>query len=148
MIDVFKYLKKDTVNKKLLDYGMFSEKLTEVFESNSFGKWIKKTGLKMYKDRSFSTVSYRLTRNNNAPRIIDIPHPIAYYRLCEEIRLNWKEITNKIGEIDDYADTSMVVPKPNNLNKRLISMKSYDKRDDDKFLILDKSFEKKYLASD
>lgn len=146
MIDIFKNLKKEPVNRKLLEYGMFSEKLTEIFESKNFGKWIKKTGLKMYKDRSFSTVSFRLTRNNNAPRIIDIPHPIAYYRLCEEIRLNWKEITNKIGEIDDYADTSMIIPKPNNLNKRLMSMKSYDKRDDDKFLILDKSFGKKFLA--
>lgn len=106
---------------------------------------MKKTGLKMYKDRSFSCVSYRLTRNNNAPRIIKIPHPIAYFRLCEEIRINWKEIIKKIGEIDDYAETSMVIPKPNNLNNRLVSMKSYDKRDDEKFLILDKSFNKKYL---
>lgn len=146
MMDIFKYLKKETVNRKLLEYGMFSEKLTEIFESKNFGKWAKAAGIKIYKDRSFSTVSYRLTRNNNAPRIIDIPHPIAYHRLCEEIKINWKEITTKIGEIDDYADTSMVIPKPNNLNKRLISMKSYDKRDDDKFLILDKSFGKKYLA--
>ena len=63
-----------------------------------------------------------------------------------EIRKNWKGIIGKIGEIDDYADTSMVIPKPNNLNKRLVSMASYNKREDEKFLILDKSFGKKYLV--
>jgi hypothetical protein len=146
MIDILKLLKKEAVNSKLLEYGLFSEKLTPIFQSKLYGIWMKKTGLKMYKDRSFSCVSYRLTRNNNAPRIIEIPHPIAYFRLCEEIRINWKEIIKKIGEIDDYPETSMVIPKPNNLNHRLVSMKSYDKRDDEKFLILDKSFSKKYLV--
>ena len=146
MIDIFKYLTKEKVNKKLLEYGLFAEKIAPIFQSQLFGQWIRKSKLKMYSDNSFSCVSYRLTRNNNAPRIIEIPHPIAYYRLCEEIRKHWKEIITKIGEIDDYADTSMVIPKPNNLNKRLVSMKSYNKRDDDKFLILDKSFQKKYLV--
>lgn len=144
--DILKYLKKEQVNRKLLEYGLFSEKLTTIFQSKNFGKWVKKAKPKLYSDRSFSTVSYRLTRNNNAPRIIDIPHPLSYFRLCEHIRLNWKEIISKIGEIDDYAETSMVIPKPNNLNHRLVSMKSYDKKDDEKFLILDKSFGKKYLV--
>lgn len=146
MVQIFNYLKKETVNKKLLDYGLFSEKLITIFQSESFGKWIRKATPKMYSDRSFSSVSYRLTRNNNAPRIIDIPHPIAYYRLCEHIRQNWKEIIKKIGEIDNYANTSMVIPRTNNLNKRLVSMKSYDRKDDEKFLILDKSFGKKFLV--
>ena len=144
--EILKYLKKEQVNRKLLEYGFFSEKLTPIFQSQDFGKWIKKAKPQMYSERSFSSVSYRLTRNNNAPRIIDIPHPISYYRLCEHIRQNWKEIISKIGEIDDYAETSMVVPKPNNLNHRLVSMKSYDKKDEEKFLILDKSFGKKYLV--
>jgi len=123
--DILKYLKKEQVNRKLLEYGLFSEKLTTIFQSKDFGKWVKKAKPKLYSDRSFSTVSYRLTRNNNAPRIIEISHPLSYYRLCEHIRLNWKEIISKIGEIDDYAETSMVIPKPNNLNHRLVSMKSY-----------------------
>lgn len=146
MIDIFKLLKRDSVNSKLLEYGLFAEKLSPIFQSMLFGQWIETEGLKVYKERSFSCVSYRLTRNNNAPRIIEIPHPIAYFRLCEEIKTNWREIIKKIGEIDDYVGTSMVIPKPNNLNHRLISMKSYDKRDDEKFLILDKSFGKKYLV--
>lgn len=147
MVDIFKLLKKENVNRKLLEYGLFAEKLTPIFQSEEFGKWIKKTGIKSHKLNSFSSVKYRLTRNNNAPRILDIPHPIAYYRLCEEIRINWKEIIAKIGEIGDYVDRSMVIPKPNNLNNRLVSMMSYNKRDAEKFLILDKSFGKKYLVN-
>lgn len=146
MKDFFKELKKGNVNQKLLDYGLFSEKLTPIFTSEPFGAWVRKNGISFYKENSFSSVKYRLTRNNNAPRIIEIPHPIAYYRLCESIKTNWKYIIAKIGEIEDYAERSMVVPKPNNLNKRLVSMMSYDKRDDEKFLILDKSTNKKYFV--
>jgi len=146
MIGIFKSLRKDLVNKKLLQYGLFSEKLTPVFQSEQFGQWVRKTGINSYKERSFSCVKFRLTRNNNAPRILEIPHPIAYYRLCEEIKTNWIKIINKIGEVDDYAERSMVIPKPNNLNSRLVSMLAYNKRDDEKFLILDKSLGKKFLV--
>jgi len=146
MKDFFKEIKKGMVYQKLLDYGLFSEKLTPIFTSRQFGQWVRKKGINTYKSRSFSTIRYRLTRNNNAPRIIEIPHPIAYFRLCEEIKDNWSELIQKFGEIDDYAERSMVIPKPSNLNKRLVSMMSYDKRDDEKFLILDKSAGKKYLV--
>ena len=145
-MDIFKELKKGLVYKKLLDYGMFSEKLTDIFTSEEFGKWVRKKPINTYKNREFSTVTFHLTRNNNAPRIIEIPHPIGYYRLCNEIKKNWSEIIKRIGEIDDYVDRSMVIPKPNNLNKRLVSMLSYNKNKDEKFLHLDKSFQAKYFV--
>ncbi len=145
-MDIIKLLKKGIVFRKLLDYGMFSEKLSEIFTSESYGKWIRKTGLKSHKTKDFSTVTFHLTRNNNTPRIIEIPHPISYYRLCNEIKKNWSEIIKRIGEIDDYTDRSMVIPRPNNLNKRLVSMLSYNKNGDEKFLILDKSFQAKYYV--
>ena len=145
-MDSIKLLKKDVVFKKLLEYGMFSEKLTKIFSSESFGKWIRAEGLTKYKNRSFSVVSFHLTRNNNAPRILEIPHPIAYYRLCNEIKKNWKHIIRTIGEVDDYSDRSMVTPKPNNLNHRLVSMLSYNMRHNDKLLILDKAFKSKYFV--
>lgn len=105
-MSIIKKLKKNLVFKKLLYYGMFSEKITEMFSSKTFGKWIHSNGLTKYKKRSFSTVTFHLTRNNNAPRIIEIPHPIAYYRLCNEIKINWVHIVKTIGEIEDYSDRS------------------------------------------
>lgn len=109
MIDILKLLKKEEVNRKLLEYGLFAEKLSPIFQSQLFGVWVKKNEIKTFQNNSFSCVKYRMTRNNNAPRIIEIPHPIAYFRLCNEIRKNWIKIISKIGEIDDYADTSMVI---------------------------------------
>jgi Reverse transcriptase (RNA-dependent DNA polymerase) len=145
MNDLLSELKKETVNQKLLEYGLFAEKLTAIFTSKDYGVWIRKSKTKFYQNKSFSTVKYRLTRNDNVPRIIDIPHPIAYHRLCSSLTTHWKKISTRIGEIADYAERSMVTPKPNNLNHRLVSMMAYDKRDDEKFLILDKSANNKYL---
>ena len=125
---------------------MFPEKLSPIFSSKDFGKWVRANPINKYKNTAFSTVTFHLTRNNNAPRLLEIPHPIAYFRLCNEIQKNWDEIIDKIGEVDDYVDRSMVIPKPNNLNKRLVSMLSYNKNKDEKFLILDKSFNAKYFV--
>lgn len=137
---------EDEVYEKLLDYGLFPERIANVFTSENFGKWVRKDGIKLYKNKEFSNVTFHLTRNNNAPRVLNIPHPIAYYRLCSEIKNNWNFISKKIGEVDDYYDRSMIIPKPNNLNKRLVSMLSYDRNRDERFLILDKSFKAKYLV--
>jgi hypothetical protein len=144
MLDLLNLLKRDLVYCKLLDFGLFSEKLEAIFTSEDFGKWARKKNVKLYQGWDFSLAEYRLTRNNNAPRILHTPHPIAYARLCAHIKSNWKEIVMKLGEVNDYDTRSMVVPKPNNLNNRLISMLSYNKRDDEILLKLDKQFGKRY----
>lgn len=139
-------LTKEQVFEKLLDYGLFPEKIDKIFTSHTFGAWVRENDIKKYQKNEFSNIVFHLTRNNNAPRILNIPHPIAYHRLAKAIRNNWMEISNKIGEVDDYFDRSMIIPKPNNLSKRLVSMLSYDQTNDQKFLTLEKSFEAKYLV--
>ncbi|MCW9705611.1 RNA-directed DNA polymerase [Fodinibius salsisoli] len=145
-INIEDILGTNFVYKRLLKYGLFSETIDDIFQSKSFGEWAIENGVNRYKKRSFSLVQYRLTRNNNAPRILSIPHPIAYYLLCDSIRINWDRIVNKIGEVEDYEDRSMIIPKPNNLNNRLFSMLSYNLRDDEKFLHLDKQSDAKYFV--
>ncbi len=144
-MSVFK-LNEDQVYHKLLDFGFFPENISKIFSSEKFGRWVRLNGINQYKGRAFSNVTFRITRNNNAPRILHIPHPIAYYRLCTEIKKNWQEISKSIGEVDDYSERSMIIPKPNNLNHRLVSMLSYDRNKDEKFLVLDKSYEAKYFV--
>lgn len=139
-------LTKEEVFEKLLDYGLFPEKIDKIFTSRLFGSWVRQSDINKYQENEFSNIVFHLTRNNNAPRILNIPHPISYHRLVKSIRDNWEEISNKIGEVDDYYDRSMIIPKPNNLNNRLVSMLSYDRTKDQKFLTLDKSFEAKYLV--
>ncbi len=139
-------LNENEVYEKLLDYGMFPEKLASIFTSEKFGKWARKHGITLYQKKAFSNVTFHLTRNNNAPRILNIPHPIPYFRLCKQIKENWDKIAQRIGEVDDYTNRSMIIPKPNNLSKRLVSMLSYDRNKDEKFLILEKSFKAKYFV--
>ena len=141
-----KKLTASLVHKKLLDFGLFPEKIENVFSSEKFGRWVRKTGYSKYKDRHFSHISFKLTRSNNAPRILNIPHPIAYIRLCNEIKTNWKNFFDKIGEVADYQKRSMIIPKPNNLNERLVSMLSYNKNKKEKFITLEKQTSKKYYV--
>ncbi len=139
-------LTEEQVYQKLLDYGMFPEKIERIFTSKTFGQWYRSNGISNYQNQNFSNISFHLTRNNNAPRVLNIPHPISYGRLAKSIYDNWDKISSKIGEVDDYRKRSMVIPEPNNLNHRLVSMLSYDRNKDQKFLTLDKSFEAKYLV--
>jgi hypothetical protein len=140
-------LKKKKVFEKLLCYGLFQEKLAKIFSSEKYGKWILKNELEIKKIKPFSNITFHLTRYNNAPRLINIPHPISYYFLCKEITNNWDKISKHIGQVDDYTNRSMIIPKPNNLNNRLVSMLSYDRNKDEKFLMLDKSFQAKYFVN-
>ncbi len=139
-------LTEKEVYEKLLDFGMFPEKITSVFSSEKFGIWVRKKGISVHTKKSFSNVTFHLTRNNNAPRILNIPHPIPYFFLCKEIKSSWTKISTSIGEVDDYTNRSMIIPKPNNLSKRLVSMLSYDRNKDEKFLVLEKSFKAKYFV--
>lgn len=140
------FISETEVFEKLLDHGLFPEKTIGIFTSQNFGSWARREGINLYKNNEFSNTTFYLTRNDNAPRVINIPHPISYFRLCNEIRKNWTTIYDKIGEVDDYSKRSLIIPKPNNLNNRLISMLTYDRSQDEKFLILDKSFKAKYLV--
>ncbi|MFA5859074.1 MAG: RNA-directed DNA polymerase [Elusimicrobiota bacterium] len=137
---------KNIVYTKLLCFGLFPEKLDGIFVSEKFGKWIKnnKSINIPFNDR-FSLLSYKLTRNNNSPRQMGIPHPLGYFRLVREILNNWVKI-EKLFQPVFYKEKSMVCPKTGNRNLRLVSLKSYDKDPGEEQLQLDKQFGNKYLV--
>lgn len=137
----------DFVFKKLLCFGLFPEKLEGIFTSEKFGEWIIKNEghLNIFPQERFSMLEYKLTRNNNAPRQLSIPHPIGYFKLCKEIKNYWGRI-NKNFQSKYYIEKSMVCPKTNNKNQRLVSMANYDKKPHEDQLKLDKQFGKKYLV--
>lgn len=140
-------MKKSIVYKKLLCYGLFPESLDGIFGSEDFGKWILDGNKPNIPQKElFSMLSYKLTRNNNAPRQMGIPHPMGYYHLCNEIRESWGKIIELFESVPKYRKTSMIVPKLNNKNKRLVSMASYDQNPDKEELQLDKQFGNKYFV--
>ncbi len=80
------------VREKLLLHGMFSEKIENIFSSYLFGQWILQDRFSMHPEQAFSAINFKLTRNNNVPRALHIPHPIAYARLSNDLADNWDKI--------------------------------------------------------
>ncbi len=139
---------KDIVFKKLLCYGLFPERLEGIFSSENFGNWVikNKQSINIENKKRFSLLSYKLTRNNNSPRFLSIPHPLGFIQLCKEIDRNWDKINKKFEDVSKYKKTSMIIPNLSNKNKRLVSMESYDQPAEKEQLQLDKQFGKKYFV--
>jgi len=112
-----------------------------------------------YKHISFSSIIFKLTRNNNAPRLLNILHPIGYIHLCKEIIDDWDLIRGIIDDVPDYENISLIVPKSDNKSGRLTSMDSYDseidrlislkacnKNEEERKIAIDKQLGKKYYV--
>lgn len=140
-------LERDIVYEKLLCFGLFPEKLSEIFTSEEFGKWVlnNEENVTISKNNAYLLMSYKLTRNNNAQRQMGIPYPFGYLRLCRDIRNNWLKISKDFKK-NYYSEKSMVCVKFDNKNKRLVSMAAYDKNPDVEQFRLEKQFGKKYLV--
>lgn len=118
-----------------------------IFTSLNFGNWVDKQNINIPLNDRFPILSYKITRNDNSPRHMGIPHPLGYYRLCKQIRDNWQQIESTINSLVKYKEISMIRPKDDNKNKRLISMDSYDQCKDKEKLELEKQFGKKYYVN-
>lgn len=140
----FKNLDNKIVLNKLLKYGLFPQSLEGVLTSEEFGVFIIKNN--QFKEKDFDICPYKLTRNDNAPRYLAIPHPLAHYKLCKTISDNWQKIDTRIGVVKDYNDRSMVIPKADNKNNRLISLQSYDANENGQQIYFKKQIGSKYFV--
>ena len=73
------------------------------------------------RDRSCDSIVFRLNRHANSTRLLKIPHPKAYVRLCRAIVDQWDEIMTLIEENEE----SQIVPKISRDNE-LVSMGPYE----------------------
>ncbi len=139
---------KNIVFKKLICYGLFPEKLSGVFSSKNFGEYIlsQKINLTNFGKNRYSSISYKLTRNNNSPRHMGVPHPLGFSSLCEKIMENWEDIEKIFCKSNNYEEISMIRARLDNKNKRLFSMASYDKDPQEEQIQFDKQFGKKYFV--
>ena len=148
-VKAYKNLDEGIVFEKLICFGLFPEKIKDILTSEQYGQWVINAKAKKYlykKRQNFSPVIFNLTRNNNIPRVLAIPHPIAYTELCYCIKDNWNDINSIIGETPNYLNTSIIVPKLNNENGRLVSLGSYGKNKQEGFIKLQKQSGKKYVV--
>ncbi|MDD3190279.1 MAG: RNA-directed DNA polymerase [Candidatus Pacebacteria bacterium] len=149
IVKAYKDLDDIVVFEKLICFGLFPEKIKDILTSEQYGQWVINNKIKKYlykKKQSFSPVAFKLTRNNNIPRVLSIPHPVAYTELCFCIKDNWNNINKTIGKVSNYPDTSIIVPKLNNKNGRLVSFGSYGKNKQENFIKLQKQSGKKYVV--
>ncbi|MDP3882537.1 MAG: RNA-directed DNA polymerase [Candidatus Staskawiczbacteria bacterium] len=145
---MYKGLNQDNVFEKLLCFGFFPKFLSKIFTSENFGKLVIRDSYNEIfepQNHDFLVLPYKATRNNNAPRYLSIPHPIAYLDLCKNISTNWIQITEAIGKDNpSYLSASMIIPKVDNYARRLISWESYEKSEEQDYLILNKQQASKY----
>lgn len=88
----------DELYEGLLAYGLFAEKIPPVFTAVPFFDYCK--------NKSFSSswneyIVFRVMRNISIPRLMGIPNPFKYQRLCAELRDDWDMIRKHFREQTD-----------------------------------------------
>lgn len=85
----------DQVFRALLGYGMFNNKMPPCFKSEDL------LDHNLEKEITLTPcdyIRYLSTRHTSVPRPMGIPHPMAYYALCNVIKDHWDDINIHIGK--------------------------------------------------
>lgn len=89
--DYMDELSSDELYEGLLAYGMFAEKLPPIFTSVPFFEYCK-TLSDPFNAEWNEYITYRVMRNTSTPRIMGIPTPFKYQRVCYELAEDWDKI--------------------------------------------------------
>ena len=76
----------DELYEGLLAYGFFSEKLPPVFAAVPFFDYCK-TVSSPFESGWDDYITFRVMRNISIPRVMGIPNPFIYQRLCKELKV-------------------------------------------------------------
>ena len=73
--------------------GMFSDRIVPIFSMEEFYFYINSFSNNLSIQNKFSDyVRYKANRNNQLPRILGIPNPFFYEKLCATFKSSWNEI--------------------------------------------------------
>lgn len=102
--------------KRLIEFGFFSEKLPPILDSSDFLNFcLNKANCLPGKPSRW--IEYNSMRNTNVPRIINIPTPASYEKLCRTLSDNWNNIVEhfrKYTSSDDYKKSRIHIRKHRN----------------------------------
>lgn len=73
--------------KKLIEFGFFSEKLPPILDSSDFLNFCLNKA-NCLPEKPSRWIEYNSMRNTNVPRIINIPTPASYEKLCRALSDN------------------------------------------------------------
>ncbi len=96
--DFMNEITPDELYDRLIQYGLFSEKLPPIFDCGAFLQYCKNQNKLTTKPAPHQYVVYRNMRNINIPRIIGIPTPMAHERICACLSKNWDYLLNYFKE--------------------------------------------------
>ncbi|GHT18658.1 hypothetical protein FACS1894189_6830 [Planctomycetales bacterium] len=89
--DFVKDITPDELYHGLLAYGMFAEKIPPFLSGEAFYQY--SLSLKQpFSDKPHQYIHYESIRDTNVPRLMGIPHPFAYQRLCNCLKEHWVNI--------------------------------------------------------
>ena len=99
--DFMSEITSDELYARMVEYGMFSEKLPPVFSAKSFLKYCKTKRTQAFSDVGYGYITYENIRNINIPRNIGIPTPMGHELLCKSLSDNWDAIKEHFKKCTD-----------------------------------------------
>lgn len=101
--DFMDEISEDALYEGLLAYGLFADKLPPVFNAVSFFHYCESL------PEDFSPgwskyITFRVMRNIGVPRIMGIPNPFKYQRMCLELKSNWASLKDYFHRKTDNQD--------------------------------------------
>ena len=85
----------------------YREEIPPCFSTEEFTPGVADILLDEIQVRQHGPIAYRLARQANSTRLLAIPHPVVYARLCRALVEHWDEV---MGLIDENKE-SRIVPK-------------------------------------
>lgn len=89
--DFMDEISSDELYEGLLAYGFFAEKLPPVFTAVPFFNYCKTVSIPFEAGWN-EYITFRVMRNISIPRLMGIPNPFKYQRVCSELRDNWDNL--------------------------------------------------------
>lgn len=91
----------DELYDRLVEYGLFSEKLPPVLSAKSFLDYCKNKRSQAFSDIGYEYAVYENIRNINVPRNIGIPTPMGHELLCKCLSDYWPNIIEHFKNCTD-----------------------------------------------
>lgn len=90
--DFMNNITADELYDRMIQYGLFAEKLPPVFDGASFLAYCKDPSRPVFSDVWHDYVRYDSMRNINIPRPLGIPTPMGHERLCKCLKDEWPNL--------------------------------------------------------
>lgn len=117
--EFYKEINAQEMYDKMIQYGIFSEKLPPIFDSKDFLNYCKDESNQSFAEKWYPYVNYDSIRNINTPRSIGIPNPMGYALLCNVLKKYWKNIQDyfeKMTENQKYIVSRVHIRKMHDNN--------------------------------